>query len=201
MELPTRGERSRRSDDAMTASFRTGMKRSWLGGVLALAVVSALASMPPAAPRPAATSVGYVTPKRIFAETNEGKAGVARVQALQQERQTELRTKQQALEAIRQRIAKAADVTERLQLQQQELQQRTEFERSVLQSQNDVLALRHQVEADLQAKVNKLLEELVKGGNVTVVLNQDSSIVWASPSVDFTNAVIERLNARPPEKR
>ena len=176
------------------------MKKSWLAGVLALGAVSALASVRPPAPPPTATSVGYVTPKRIFAETNEGKAGVARVQALQQQRQTELRTKQQALEATRQEIAKAADQAVRLQLQQQELQQKTELERFVLQSQKDVLALRHQVEADMQAKVKKLLEEMAKEQNVAMVLNEEIAVVWASPSLDFTNAVIERLNG-PSEKR
>lgn len=177
------------------------MKNSVLVAIVALAVISAMATTRPPAPVPAASPVGYVTPSRIFAETTEGKAGVARVQALQQQRQGELRTKQQALEATRQKMAKAGDPIVRLELQQQEQQQTSDLERSVLQSQNDVVALRRQVEADVQAKVKKALDELVKGRNVGVVLNADTSIVWASPSVDFTDAVIQRLNATPPEKK
>lgn len=182
-------------------SFLSNVKKNWLVAVaVAFATMSVLMSMA-LAPVAATYPVAYVTPKRIFAETNEGKAGVARVQALQQQRQTELRAKQQALEATRQQMAKTSALATRLQLQQQELQQKTELERAVVQSQNDVLTLQRQVEADLQVKVRTLLGDVVKGRNVAVVLNEDSAILWASPSVDFTDAVIERLNAKPPDKR
>lgn len=184
----------------MNRSVRARFGRIWLTPLLVLGLVSAMATMRPPAPVPAASPVGYVTPSRIFAETNEGKAGVARVQTLQQQRQGEMRTKQQALEATRKQMAEAAYPLLRLQLQQQEQQQASDLERLALQSQSDVLALRRQVEADVQAKVKKALDELVKGRNVAVVLNADTSIVWGAPSVDFTDAVIQRLNAKPPEK-
>jgi Skp family chaperone for outer membrane proteins len=182
-------------------SGRIRINKGVLAAVAALAVVSAITSMRSSAAVSVASPVAYVTPRRIFAETNEGKAGVARVQALQQQRQAELRTKQQVFEATRQQIAKATDQSVRLQLQQQELQQKTELERFALQSENDVLALRRQVESDMQAKVKKLLEEMAKAQNVAMVINEDNAIVWASPSLDFTDAVIERLNTKPSEKR
>ena len=41
-----------------------------------------------------------------------------------------------------------------------------------------------------------VVEELVKGQNIQVVLN-DTTVIWAAPDTDLTAAVIERLNAQP----
>jgi len=64
--------------------------------------------------RPAAPSgpVAFVVSQRISNETSEGKAGIARMQALQRERTAEARTKQEALQATRRQIDATADSTD-----------------------------------------------------------------------------------------
>ena len=155
--------------------------------------VQAPASRPP-------TVVAYVSSQRIFAESSDGKAEVARVQTMQLQKANELRTKQQTLETIRQQLAQTTDGTARAPLQQQELQQRTDLERATVVAQAELQALQRQVQADVLARVKPVIEGLVKGQNVQLVLNADTSVVWAAPGADLTSAVIDRMNNRPAPK-
>lgn len=141
--------------------------------------------------------VGYVSGQRIFAESSEGKAQLAKLQAQQKQRTGELRTRQQALEGLRKQWSQAADNATRLQLQQQELQQRTELERATTQAQTDMQNLQRQVQTEFQGRVRGVLAELVKGQGYQMVLNGDVAVVWSAPGIDLTNAVIERLNRQP----
>jgi len=165
-----------------------------------IALLPAMFSLAPAA-QTAATRVtspiAYVSAQRIMAEFPEARADVARLQAMQQQKATALRAQQQALESTRQQLANAADGAARVQLQQQEQQQRTDLERATAQAQADLQTLQRQINTDLQAKVKVVVEDLVKAQNIQLVLNGDSAVIWAASSTDLTPAVIERLNAKP----
>ena len=139
-------------------------------------------------------TVGYVSSQRIFAESTDGKAEVARAQTIQQQKTIELRSKQQALDALRQQIAQAADGTSRAQLQQQEQQLRADLEKATIQAQAEMQLLQRQVQSDVLARVKPVIADLAKGQNVQLVLNSDTSVVWAAPGLDLTTAVIERMN-------
>jgi Skp family chaperone for outer membrane proteins len=163
---------------------------------LALALATALAagavqqrSAPPSGP------IAFVVSQRISNETAEGKAGIARIQALQRERTAEVRTKQEALQTIRRQLDATQDAAERTRLQTQEQQQRTDLERVVSQTQVDVQNLQRQISNELGVKVKTVIAELVKGTGVQVVLSADTTIVWAAQGLDLTSPVIERLNA------
>ena len=145
-------------------------------------------------PAQAIGPVAYVSSQRISSETADGKAGIARLQALQRERTADARTKQQALEATRRQLA-AAEGDERVRLQGLEQQQRTEFERAVAQAQTDIQALQRQISSELSPKLKAAVAEVVKATAVQVVLNADTSVVWAVPGLDLTPKVIEHLNA------
>ena len=149
---------------------------------------------PPAAGAP---RIAFVSAQRILAESSHGKADVARMQALQQQKTTEIRTKQQALEATRQQLAQAADSGARDRLQQQEQQQRTDLERAAAQAQSEIQALQRQVQNDLQTRVRPVVEDAAKSENVQIVLNGDTAVVWAAPGLDLTKVVIDRLDAKP----
>ncbi|MBK5296216.1 MAG: OmpH family outer membrane protein [Vicinamibacteria bacterium] len=145
--------------------------------------------------------VAYVSSQRISNETADGKAGVARLQTLQRERAADVRTRQQALETTRQQMTLAKDDAARVRLRAQEQQQRTELERTAAQSQADFLSLQRQVSAEVATKVKAAVQEVVKGTEVHLVLNGESSVVWAAPGLDLTSAVIERMNAQPSAPR
>jgi Skp family chaperone for outer membrane proteins len=165
--------------------------------IIPLALVVALLSSAAAGQAPASrgpVTIGYVSAQRIFAEATDAKAEVARMQAVQQQKTSDLRTKQQALETTRQQLAGASDGPTRVQLQQQELQQRTDFERSTVQAQADIQAAQRQMQANVQGRVKTVLDEVAKAQNLLVVVNADAALVWAAPGLDLTPAVIERMN-------
>ena len=165
-----------------------------------IALLPAMFSLLPAGQAPAArvtSQVAYVSAQRILEGSPDAKAEFARLQTMQQQKTTALRAQQQTLETTRQQLAQAADGPGRIQLQQQELQQRTDFERATVKAQADLQTLQREVNIALQTKVKAVVEDLVKGQNIQLVLNGDAAVVWAAPGVDLTPAVIERLNAKP----
>ena len=167
----------------------------------AIPLVPALTSLGLAPQRqgvPAGT-VAYISAQRITAETPEGKASVARMQALQRERGDDLRQKQQAIETTRSQLA-MAQADGRARLQAQEQQQRSDLERAVARMQADLQALQRQTSADVLARVRGVVGEIVKGRDIQVVLNLETAVMWAAPSLDLTDAVIARMNAVPAEK-
>lgn len=145
------------------------------------------------APRPS-FPIGYVNIQRAIAESAAGKAELARVQTLQQQRANELRTRAQTLEGLRSQLAQASDAATRLKLQQQETQQRTDLERATVQAQQELQNLQRKVAADFQSRVRGIVEELVKGQGLQLVLNAEQAVIWSAPGADLTNSVIERLN-------
>jgi Skp family chaperone for outer membrane proteins len=46
-------------------------------------------------------------------------------------------------------------------------------------------------------RVRSVVGEVVKGRHIQLVLNLENAVVWAAPSLDLTDAVIERMNASP----
>jgi Skp family chaperone for outer membrane proteins len=142
-------------------------------------------------------AIGYVSGQRVFAESVDGKAQVARVQGIQQQRANDLRTKQQALEGVRRQLAQATDGAERVKLLEQETQQRTELERTAGQVQVELQNLQRQMQTEVQGRVRTVLDEVAKSRGIQLVLNADQAVLWGTPGMDLTTAVIERLNAQP----
>jgi len=164
--------------------------------VLVVATAALLARQAPAVTGP----VAFVSAQRIQAETADGKALVARLQTLQRERTADIRAKQQALEATRSQVPMAKDDATRARLQGQESQQRADLEKALTQSQTDVQAMQRQGSAELAGKVRGALQEILKGSPaVQVVLNGDSSVVWAQPGHDLTAAVVAHMDAQKPK--
>lgn len=139
--------------------------------------------------------LGYVSSNRIMNEAVPARSELARIQALQQQKNSELRTKQQAIEATRQQIMQATDAETRSRLLKQEQEQRSDFERSQQQAQGDLQRLQREVQAEVQTRVRDAIAEVVKTQDLRVVLNQDTTVVWAAPGMDITATIIDRLNA------
>jgi Skp family chaperone for outer membrane proteins len=142
------------------------------------------------------SAIAYVSNTRIFRESVHGRSESARIQQFQQQRTVDLRTKQQALEATRREIATTTDNAKRSTLEQQEIAQRTELETASAQMQIDLQNLQREINADMSARVKTILDEMMKTQSYQLVLNSDSSLVWLSPELDLTAAVIARMNGQ-----
>ena len=139
--------------------------------------------------------VAYFSSQRLLNEVASARTELARIQAMQQQKNNELRTKQQAIEATRQEYASATDSEARTRLLKQEQDQRADFDRSVQQAQADIQRLQRDVQAEVQAQVKGSIEKLSRAHGFKMVLNADTSVVWASPGMDVTNLIIDALNA------
>ena len=143
-----------------------------------------------------APSIAYVSAQRIATETTEGKAGVARVKTAQQQHAADVRAKQGAYEAARKALAAATAAT-RDQLQAAEREQRVELERAVGRAQADMQEVQRDVNNELLKRVRGVVGDVVKDRGIQVVLNYESAVVWAGPTLDISDAVIARMNAAP----
>jgi Skp family chaperone for outer membrane proteins len=141
-------------------------------------------------------NVAYASAQKIMAESAPGKAQLAKLQAFQQQKAAELRGRQQTLESTRRDLAASGDATRRVALQQQEQVQRGDLERATAQAQIDLQTLQRQVNVELQAQVKTVLDDLLKSGDVRVVLNADAAVMWGNPSEDMTKPIIDRLNLK-----
>lgn len=139
--------------------------------------------------------VAVVSVQRISTESIAGKAAVARVNALQQQRTNEIRTKQAALAGLQQQLDRATAADERARLSAQAATERTELERMSVQAQTDLQNLQREISVELRPKLIAVLTELLKGTHIDMVSNSDTTAVWVAPGLDLTNVVIERLNA------
>ncbi|MBS1819461.1 MAG: OmpH family outer membrane protein [Acidobacteria bacterium] len=179
------------------------MKTAFLAAIPAAAILAFVAfsaeGQTPTAQ--AGTKVAYVSTQRVLNEVASARTELGRVQALQQQKTNELRTKQQAIENTRQQIASATDATARATLTKQEQDQRADFDRANQQAQADLQRLQREVQADLQARVRQAIAELSRTQNVQMVLNFDTSVVWSEPGLDLTNLLIEKLNAADAAKK
>jgi Skp family chaperone for outer membrane proteins len=144
------------------------------------------------------TPVAYVSTQRIAKETPQGKEEMGRIQAVQQAQTTAVKARQDALEATRKQLAGTTAAENRARLQAQGQQQTLELQSTIVKAQAELQEATRQVNADLLKTVQSAVAEVVKDRQVQVVLNSEAAVIWASPSIDLTDAVIARMNAAPP---
>jgi Skp family chaperone for outer membrane proteins len=169
--------------------------------VIPVIVLAALVSVA-AAQQPDASfgtrRIGYVSMQQVLSETTEAKAAAEQLKATQQQKAGELRARQQALDETRRQLGEPAAMFQGKRLRQQEERQRAELEQATVQAQQEFQTLQLQIQRELRARLKFVLDELSKRHRLEVVLNHDTSVLWAAPGLDLTSAVIERLNATVP---
>jgi Skp family chaperone for outer membrane proteins len=169
--------------------------KSNLGGVfglLSLVIVTTTQAQPGGA---VSTPVRFVRSQAILSEAKDARLELERLQDMQKQKAAELRAKQQALDAARAQLAQATNAETRAGLIEDERRIRMELEQATLAAQNELQTRQRQVQASMQARVRVVLDEMLKGQDVAVVLNAETSVVWADPRADLTSAVIAKLNA------
>lgn len=140
--------------------------------------------------------IAYVSARRVVAESAQGRAGTARLQAEQQERAASLRMRQQELESARREIVRTADGAAAAKLQQRIQQQQIELAQATIQAQNDLQALQREIQNALDEEIKPIIEEVAKEQGIDLVLTADSTVLYGASSLDLTPAVLARL-ARP----
>ena len=153
----------------------------------------------PPAPFPAGAKIAFFNPQAVFQASAEGRAGVTRVNALIQKKQTENADKAKLLQGNQQKLQTSGSVmneTARVQLEKEIEKQTKDAERFQQDAQAEINELQQEVQNDFVKKLSPIVEALANEKGLHLVFNaSESGIAWAAPGLDLTADVIKRLDA------
>ena len=153
----------------------------------------------PPAPFPAGAKIAFFQPEVVFQNSTEGKAALARVQALVQKKQTENADKAKQLQANQQKLQTSGSVMNeaaRSQLEKEIERQQKEAERFQQDAQAEINELQQEVQNEFVKKLSPIVEQLAVEKGLHLVFNaSESGIAWAAPGLDLTQDVIKKLDA------
>ncbi len=155
-------------------------------------------SQPPA-PFPAGAKIAFFQPEVVFQNSADGKAALARVQALVQKKQTENAEKAKALQANQQKLQTSGSVMNdaaRAQLEKEIERQQKDAERFQQDAQAEINELQQEVQNEFVKKLQPLLEQIATEKGLHLLFNaRDSGISWAAAGLDLTQELIKKLDA------
>ena len=153
----------------------------------------------PPAPFPAGAKIAFFNPQAVFQASADGRAGVARVNALIQKKQTENADKAKLLQGNQQKLQTSGSVMNeaaRVQLEKEIEKQTKDAERFQQDAQAEINELQQEVQNDFVKKLSPIVEQLAVEKGLHLVFNaSESGIAWATPGLDLTGDVIKKLDA------
>jgi outer membrane protein len=151
---------------------------------------------------PAGAKYAFVNIQRIAAESGQGKALSSRVQALNNQKVTELNDKNKALQASQQKLDSGGSVlsdTARAQLEKDIDRQQTEIQRFTDDAQKEVQDLQNELQAEFQQKLGPVIQQVAQEKKLEILFSAlDAGIIWADAGLDLTTEVIRRFDAAAP---
>jgi len=163
------------------------------------------AAQPPA-PFPVGAKIAFFQPELVFQNSADGKAGLARVQALVQKKQNENAEKAKAMQANQQKLQTSGSVMNdaaRGQLEKEIERQQKEAERFQQDAQAEINELQQEVQNEFVKKLQPILEQIATEKQLHLLFNaRDSGISWATAGLDLTPEVVKKLDGAkaPPAK-
>ena len=158
----------------------------------------------PAPPRPfpQGTKFAFINIQRVAGESTEGKASTAKVQALNQQKVTQLNDLNKKLQADQAKLQQQSSVMSeaaRGQLERDIDRQQKEIQRFTQDAQEEVQQLQQDLQNGFQGRLLPIIQQIVAERGLEILFSQnDSGIVWADTALDLTNDVIKRFDAAPP---
>jgi Skp family chaperone for outer membrane proteins len=153
----------------------------------------------PPAPFPAGAKIAFFNPQAVFQASADGRAAVARVNALIQKKQTENADKAKLLQGNQQKLQTSGSVMNeaaRVQLEKEIEKQTKDAERFQQDAQAEINELQQEVQNDFVKKLSPIVEQLATEKGLHLVFNaSESGIAWAIPGLDLTGEVIKKLDA------
>jgi outer membrane protein len=160
------------------------------------ALTLALGTLAPTAAL-ADTKVAYVDLQRALEETEDGKKAKAKLKADFDRKQDELNKKQEELKKMSDDFEKTKDVMkqEAQAKKQQELQNRlVELQQTYARLQRDLASKEQDATRGIFANLQLVVGQIAEREHFDVVLEKNSSVVWAKPALEITNEVIRTYN-------
>jgi outer membrane protein len=161
----------------------------------------AAAAQPPL-PFPAGAKIAYINPQRIFQESAEGKAGLTRVQAFIQKKQTEGQDRQKKLAADQQKLQTSGGVMNeaaRAQLEKDIEKQQVDGQRFQQDAQAEINEIQTEVQNEFIKKVSPIIEAVAKEKGLQLVFDlNNAGLAYFDPALDLSGEVIKKLDGGKP---
>ena len=168
--------------------------------VVAVAVVvMTIASVGAIEPKAGPARIAYVSVQKVLGQYPAAQASAKRFQQFRDEKARAIAEKQKQVETLRLQIAQLGGVlqaSKRAKAIRDEERARAEFQALQSEAQAGMQKMQRDSQAEFQSDMSAVLGELAKQRGADIVLNQDTSVIWAHSGMDWTNDVVERLNAR-----
>jgi outer membrane protein len=153
----------------------------------------------PPAPFPQGAKVAYINPPLIFQQSTEGKAAVARVQAVVQKKQTEGAAKAKQLQDNQAKLQSSGSVMNeaaRTQLEKEIERQQREGERFQQDAQAEINEIQQELNNDFMKKVQPIIDQIAVEKGLHFVFNApEAGLAWAAPGLDISADVIKKLDS------
>jgi Skp family chaperone for outer membrane proteins len=174
----------------------TTLVRLVVAGTL-LAPVPALAQAPATQTGSSLTRLGSFSPQQAFRDSAEGKAGIAKLAALQEKRAAEIAERNKALqtqeEALQGSLSVLADEI-RIQRTKDLDKFRIDVQRFIQDAQAEVAGVQRDIETGFLTRLRPAIEQVAREKGLQLVFNLDAgTMVWSDPAIDITRDVVERL--------
>jgi Skp family chaperone for outer membrane proteins len=154
------------------------------------------------APFPTGAKYAFINIQRIAAESAQGKSLSSRVQALNNQKVTQLNEKNKALQTAQQKLDSGGSVLSdaaRAQLEKDIDRQQTDIQRFTDDAQKEVQDLQNELQAEFQQKLGPIIQQVAQEKKLEILFSAlDAGIVWADAGLDLTPEVIRRFDAANP---
>jgi outer membrane protein len=157
----------------------------------------------PPAPFPQGAKIGFVNIQRVVAESTEGKASSAKVNALIQKKQTEGAEKAKQLQSNQQKLQQSGGIlsdSARGQLEKEIEKEQVEAQRFQQDAQAEINELTQELQGEFIKKVTPILAQVATEKGLQVLFDEaNSGVAWKDPGLDLTGDVIKKLDAGLPK--
>ena len=148
--------------------------------------------------------LGCLSPQRAFAESAVGKAGIARLAALEDKQAKEIATRNQTLRSQEQALEQNGAILnpDARARQTREVERfRIDVQRFIQEAQAELVSTQHEIESAFLAKLRPAVERVAKAKQLQLVVNVDAdSVVWSNPALDITAEVVKELAVPEPPR-
>ncbi|HUQ88318.1 MAG TPA: OmpH family outer membrane protein [Vicinamibacterales bacterium] len=166
----------------------------------AIVAILAATALPSSAQTIDSTKIGAVNLSYIARMSKAGKAGLARIEDLGRQKTAEVEIVAADLQRKQAELQRnAIGITERARLDLQRAfdKARVDFDRVQQDAQKAMQDLQAQFELDFRAQLAPIIDEVSKEKGLQFVFGlEEAAIVWWSPSVDISEDVVKRLDAK-----
>jgi outer membrane protein len=156
------------------------------------------AASAPATAEAGAPKIAVIDTEKILLGSEAGKAALADLKRLQEQREGEARTRQQEIKDLQTRIASArasGAKDELARLEASLAEKTTALRRFQDDATAELTTKRDSVLAVIDQKVMPAINQIGKEGGYTLIFRKfESGLIYADEAVDITNAVIQRLD-------